>query len=144
MNRKYTIILIITIVAIVAVYSIARGGGQLDLDIEEDSLSVAYEDFAATVEYKDVTAIELVEVEDFGIPISGGSDNSCRWGVWENADWGEYTQYSLTNTNYGVLLRLEGGREFLLSYESGETTVLLSEMLRDMFTANGYEIEYMS
>lgn len=144
MNKKYTIILIITIVAIVAVYSIAGGGGQLDLDIGEDSLSVAYEDFAATVEYKDVTAIELVEVEDFGTPISGGSDRSCRWGLWENSQWGEYTQYSLTSTDRGVLLHLQGGGEFLLSYESGETTVLLSQMLRDMLAANGYEAEYIS
>lgn len=116
----------------------------MDLDVAEHSLSVVYNDFSATVNYKDVTAVELVEVSDFGTPVDGGSDKSCRWGFWESEVWGEYTQYSLISTNSAVLLHLRDGGYFLLSYESGDTTVLLSEMLRDMLTANGYEVEYIS
>ena len=142
MNKKYSLVLLISIVVIVAVYSFAGGGGKMDLDIGEHELSVAYEDFSATVNYEDVTAIELVEVSDFGAPVDGGSDKSCRWGTWKNDTWGEYAQYSLTSTSKGVLLYLRDGY-FLLSYESGESTELLSEMLRDMLTANGYEAEYI-
>ena len=142
MNKKYSLVLLISIVVIVAVYSFAGGGGKMDLDIGEHSLNVVYEDFYTTVKYEDVIAIELVEVSDFGSPVDGGSDKSCRWGTWENEAWGEYSQYTLTGTSRAVLLHMTEGY-FLLSYESGETTELLSEMLRDMLTANGYEAEYI-
>ncbi len=144
MNRKYSIILVISIIVVLAVYHFAGSGGKMDIDIGEHSLSIIYEEFSATVDYKDVAAIELVEVSNYGVPIDGGSDKSFRWGTWENDAWGKYTQYSLTSTSKGILLHLSDGGVFLLSYESGETTVLLSEMLRDMLDANGYEVEYIS
>ncbi len=143
MNRRYGIILIISIVIIVAGYSLVGGGAYTDLDIGEDSLSVSYKDFSATVDYKDVTAIELVEVSDFGEPLGGGSDRACRWGAWENEVWGEYTQYTIAGADNGVLLRIHDGGIFLLSYESRETTVMLGELLYEMLSSHGYEVKYI-
>ncbi len=145
MNKKYSIVLIISIVVIVALYSLAGGGGgKMDLNIGEDSLSVEYGDFTATVEYKDVTAIELVEVSDFGTPVDGGSDKSCRWGLWTNEGWGEYSQYSILSSDNAVLLHLSDGGVFLLSYESGETTLMLAQLLFDMLTEQGYAVDYIA
>lgn len=144
MNKKYSIILIISIVVIVAAYSLMGGGGRTDLDIGEDRLSVSYKDFSFTVDYKYVTTIELVEVSDFGEPLGGGSDKACRWGTWENEVWGEYNQYTIAGTSNAVLLRLHDGGVFLLSYESGETTEMLSELLYEMLSTHGYKAEYIN
>lgn len=144
MNKKYSIILIISIVVIVAAYSLMGGGGRTDLDIGEDRLSVSYKDFSFAVDYKDVTTIELVEVSDFGEPLSGGSDKVCRWGVWESESLGEYSQYTILGTSNAVLLHLRDGGKALLSYESGDTTVMLGQLLFDMLTEHGYNVDYIA
>lgn len=144
MNKKYSIILIISIVVIVLVYSLAGGGGKTELDIGEDSLSVKYGDFSASVDYKDIAAIELLELADFGTSIDGGSDSHFRWGLWENEVWGEYTQYTLVNSSAVVALHLGDGGVFLLAYESDETTVMLAQLLYDMLTEHGYKVDHIS
>ena len=144
MSKKYTIVLFISIIIIVLLYSLLGGGGaQTDLDIGEDALSISYTDFSMSVDYGEVTAIEAVEVRDFGTAFEGGEDKVCRWGVWESEDLGEYSQYTITSSPNVVLLHLSDGGKILLSYESVETTVMLGQLLFDMLTEHGYNVDYI-
>ncbi len=144
MNRKYSFVLLISIAVVVLLYSLmGNGTSKTDLDIGEHSLSVCYKDFSMSVDYGEVTAIETAEVSDFGVAVTGGEDKACRWGVWESEALGEYSQYTIQSTSNAVLLHLRDGGKVLLSYESGETTLMLGELLYDMLTEHGYDVNYI-
>lgn len=145
MSKKYSLILFASIIVIVLLYSLLGGGGdKTELDIGEHSLSIGCESFSTNLDYADISAIEAVEVADFGAPVSGGEGKSCRWGLWENEAWGQYTQHTITETAKAVLLHLRDGSRMLLSYESGESTVTLGRLLFDMLSEHGYEVQFIS
>jgi len=145
MSKKHTIVLFISIIIIILLYSLMGGGGaKTDLDIGEDALSISYKDFSMSIDYDNVTAIEAVELSDFGTAVTGGEDKACRWGVWESESLGEYSQYTILGTSNAILLHLHDGSKALLSYESGDTTVMLAQLLFDMLTEHGYNVDYIA
>jgi len=144
MSKKHTMVLFISIIIIILLYSILDGGGaKTDLDIGEDALSISYKDSSMSVDYGEVIAIEAVQVSDFGTAFEGGEDKVCRWGVWKSEGLGEYSQYTITSSPNAVLLHLSDGGKILLSYESGESTVMLGQLLFDMLTEHGYNVDYI-
>ena len=143
MSKKYTLVLFISIIIIILLYSLSGGGAKTDLDIGEDALSISYKDFGMSIDYDKVRAIETVEVSDFGAAVTGGEDKVCRWGVWESEELGEYSQYTVQSTSNAVLLHLRDGGKILLSYESGKTTLMLGELLYDMLTEHGYDVNFI-
>lgn len=144
MNRKNSFVLLISIVVIVLVYSLWGGGGKTALDIGEHELSIGTDEFEMSLRYEDILSIETLEVEDFGMPLTGGEDRDHRWGSWENHVWGQYSQHTITGTDKALLIRLHDGNELLLSYESEETTQLLGQVLFDMLAEQGYHVDYIA
>jgi len=144
MNRKTSIIFFICCVVIFALFSFFRGSAKNDIIIEDNALSLSYNEFQTKVDYEDIISIGLIKQEDFGQPVEGGSNRSCRWGSWENENLGLYTQYTTMASDYCVMLELKNGELVLLSFEGTESTVILGETLYEMLLEKGYDVKLLA
>lgn len=142
MGRKANYILLVILVVGFAAYNFFGGNTKTVLDFGDDGLAVNYNEFETVLSYSKIEAIELAEVSDFGIAIEGGSNTKYRWGKWENERWGIYSQCTTTNTDYCVVLTLNDGELFILSYQDERTTIDLSEMIHGYLSSHGYDVEW--
>ena len=123
---------IIALVAFFA-FSVLRGGTSMYLDFGEDAAVVtAPEHFSHTVNFDDITNLELVDDFDPGTMIAGGETRKLYWGTWKNDIWGEYTLCASKKIDNALLVTSSNGELLVLNYENEKTTEALLTLFSDL------------
>lgn len=127
-KAKNTIFLILVLVVFFVLTSIFGGTG-MNVDFGEDSLTVSGPGkYSFTVDYDRIANMELVELTDPGVMISGGENRSYYWGSWENEAWGSYTLCASKKTDTALRLTTTDGEYLVFNYQGEETTASILEM----------------
>lgn len=124
--------IILVIVAFFA-FSALRGGTTMYFDFGETAVvATAPEHFSHTVNYDDITNLELVDEFDPGTMISGGETRKLYWGTWKNDIWGEYTLCASKKIDNALLVTSSNGELLVLNYENEKTTEALLTLFSDL------------
>lgn len=131
---------IIILIAICLLPSLAffRDAGSSAFQWEKTQLTLNYPDGATQImEYASITQVEYRESFDFGTPITGSTEDQCKYGLWSNDELGEY--YACCHVDIpGCILFTTSDAYFAVSFESAETTLALYESVSQMLVDQGY------
>lgn len=141
MRKEKISAVVVFLVIIVCMASFFGVGSRLKYDFGDAELHVICKEYQVAITYADVNKLELVDVENYGIAVDGGSDRSYRWGEWENEQWGRYFQCTTVNTDYGISLETNDGTKYFFNYEGDRSTEELYELFRNLLESKGYVIE---
>ena len=83
---------------------------------------------SVSVDYTEMEEILLLENPDYGTPVSGGTENGVREGIWKSDTLGEYTASAEERIAAAVFLRTED-RAYLFNCEAQETTAVIYETI---------------
>lgn len=134
-------IIIIIAICLVPAFAIFRDAGASAFHWQNDRLTLTYPD-NSTIEmlYDDVTAIEYRETFDFGTPVTGGTEDQCKYGLWNNEEFGDYQACCHVDIASCIIFTTSD-THFVISFESPETTLALYESARTTLIDGGYITE---
>ncbi len=127
-------IVMVVIVVGVAIWSSVSGNDDVGLQLGDNFVTIVCPDedkTEFTMNFSDVTSMELVNVSDFGINISGGENRNVRYGVWENEKWGNYELYALTSFNECIVMH-SADAVLVFNTESDEVTADLFTQIQEI------------
>lgn len=131
-------IIIIIAICLVPAFAIFRDAGASAFNWQSDRLTLTYpDDSTSELLYEDITAIEYREVFDFGTPVTGDTEAQCKYGLWNNEEFGDYQACCHVDIASCIVLTTED-THFVISFEARETTFALYESVRTTLIEGGY------
>ena len=131
-------IFILIVLMLAPVFAIFQDAGASAFHWQDDRLTLNYPDNrTAEMLYEDVTAIEYREVFDFGTPVTGGMESKCKFGLWNNEEFGDYQACCHVDIPDCIIFTA-ADTHYVISFESPETTIALYESVRAMLLEKGY------
>ena len=129
--RNCLVLLLFLVIATILMQKLGWTGVVPNFD--EDALTVTGpQKFSFTVDYDQIAALELVELDGYGDLISGGESRTYAWGVRENGAWGRYTLCVAQKTAETVLITTREGERFAFNYQDSQTTQDICEMFEEL------------
>ena len=131
-RAKNTIFMILVLVVFLVGTRIMGGTG-ITPDFGDDALTVnGPQKFSFTVDYDQITDLELVELTDPGTILSGGENRSYSWGSWENDAWGRYTLCAAKKIDTAIRLTTRDGEYLVFNYQDDDTTQSILQMFKEL------------
>lgn len=137
-SRSKNFIWILVVLVAFTGITLVRGGFENNINFGEDSLTLfGPEKYSYTVVYDDITAITLVDLTDLGTgtSVSGDENRNCKWGVYKNDLWNEYTLCISKKIENAIQLTLHNGDVVVFNLESAETTAAILDMFEELLSA---------
>jgi len=124
-NKKYFILTVI-IIAVVAVFFVFISfTGEIDVEYGEDSFKVsATYSGSLTVDYSDITKVELCEGVKAGQKVMGLNSPRLLLGSYKNSEYGIHTRYTYTKCDLAVVLDVSG-KTVVINGETPAETILI-------------------
>ncbi|MBO6040891.1 MAG: hypothetical protein J6P58_06745 [Oscillospiraceae bacterium] len=118
------------------------GRNTLLLSLDNDAVTLSGpESSAYSVPFSSIASMELREDFDPGKPADGGTKNHIRYGLWHNAEFGDYQLFASDRIDTVIVLWTAGGEVLVYNYESVKTTLSYFESFAAFLTEQGYAIE---
>lgn len=136
-KRKNTFFILIILAAVLC-YIISGGSVGISLDFGENSLSIGASGYDWVLPYEQITSLDLMPLPDKGVLLQGIEKSTLCCGTWKNEVWGEYTLCIDPKVEQCIVVTLRDGDEFILNYESGESTRQLHQMFTELLQSKGY------
>lgn len=115
-----------------------RGQTTVNVGFDEDSLTLtAPKEYSLVVDYDQVDTVELVDSFDPGSAVSGDENRGCRWGVWENSNWGQYTMTVSKKIDNAILLTKINGEKVVFNFENETSTASMHQMFTELLAHRG-------
>ncbi|MCD7835009.1 MAG: hypothetical protein LUH00_13660 [Lachnospiraceae bacterium] len=130
-RAKYSSFLIpLLIIIFYTIYQFAGGGEETNFVWSDTSVTVICPDEEEfTVNYADVTSLDLISDADYGICISGKDSGSKYYGTWENDLWGTYSLCIFTSISNCIVIHANDS-VLVFNYESASITESLFEEIQ--------------
>lgn len=122
MVSKKDLIFISLIFVAVIVFSLVTGGNTVEVDFQNDSMSINATGFAFNILYADVEKIELTNLPDFGIMDKGTDTAALKCGNWSNGEYGEYHLCVIPEVDQCIEVTLKDGRVVVFNYKEAKNT----------------------
>lgn len=133
--RYLNLLILVVILIVVPVFS-SLFSKSFSYQFTDSSMTITDPDETEYyISYDSILSMELLECPDWGSCISGGSNNSYCWGVWENSEWGQYILCAYTEPTVCILIRTDS-QTVALNYETDEVTQGLLASLTEAVEAN--------
>ena len=122
--QKFSLIFLaaVLILSFIPGVSFFSGSNSAMISFEEDGISFQYpDDSSEYVAYDAITGIELLDKFSYGSCISGGTEKSCSYGLWENDELGEYHLCCNDKLTMAIKITTDSGI-YVMNYESDDVT----------------------
>ena len=117
------LVIILLLIAIVTIRSVMGGDSNTAFTLQEDRLTLSGPgDFMVSFEFVNVASLEFRETFDRGSCISGESGKTYSYGVWENAEFGQYTLHALTKVSACIVVTETDGGVNVFNVDNAKTT----------------------
>ena len=118
------------------------GRNTLLLSLDNDAVTLSGpENSAYSVPFSSIASMELRVDFDPGEPVDGRTKNHIRYGLWHNAEFGDYQLFTSEKIEPVIVLRTADGEVLVYNYESDKTTRSYSESFATFLIEQGYAIE---
>ncbi len=118
------------------------GRNTLLLSLDNDAVTLSGpENSAYSVPFSSIASMELREDFDPGEPVDGGTKNHIRYGLWHNAEFGDYQLFASGRIDTVIVLQAAGGEVLVYNYESEQTTRSHYESFLVFLRQQGYELQ---
>lgn len=136
-KSKALVNILVFIVAFFLLSSL-RGQTMVNVSFDDDTLTLtAPKDYSLVIEYDQVETVDLVDSFDPGTVISGDENRSCRWGTWENSDWGQYTLAVSKKIDNVILLTTATDERIAFNFENETSTAAMHQMFTELLAHRG-------
>jgi hypothetical protein len=126
------LVIVLALVVIVIIRSVVNGGSDAVFSLQEDRLTLGGPgDFTASFAFADVASLEFRENFDRGSCVSGESGKTYTYGVWENAEFGQYTLHVLTKVSDCIVVTQRDGSVIVFNVDSAQTTQEFADSLTE-------------
>ncbi|MCD7812742.1 MAG: hypothetical protein LUH20_01585 [Lachnospiraceae bacterium] len=130
LTKYRSLLLPLLIIIIYTIYQFVGGGAAADFAWSETSVTVICPDETEfTIDYADVTSLELCTDANYGTCISGNDSGSAYYGTWENDLWGTYSLCVTQSIGNCIVMQTDDAT-FVINYESEEITSALFEEIQ--------------
>jgi len=121
-NKRYILNFMVFIIALIIISSLIHEKN-LSLIIKDESIQLSFEtEEEITINDKDIISIEYTDTFDQGSMVSGTVDDSILYGIWKNAEYGEYKlAINEKIDSYIVVTTTED--TYVFNYENEDTTI---------------------
>ena len=134
-KRALTVLLVLILAF--AFYGVF-GRNTLQLSLEGSTVTLSGpEGSSFSVPQSEIASMELRESFEFGTATDGGVKNHIRYGLWTNAEFGEYRLFTSEKIAPVIVLTTREGETLVFNYESENTTRNYFESFTDYLRQSG-------
>lgn len=119
---KKDLIFGLIILTLVIVISIFRPSKNVKAVFDETSVDIKSTQFSMNIPYDMVESLELTDLPELGENLDGYNNQVIQTGLWKNDTWGEYQSCLDLACETCIVVRLNDGRIFVISFRNTEET----------------------
>lgn len=140
-QRRSLLIAAVIFVGVTA-FSLFRSGEPMELAFRDDEMTITGPEgapFAVAIPYQDIRSVSESKAPDPGVCLEGLDTERCRFGVWRNDAYGDYTLCASPHISSYIVLKTADG-VVAFNYENDDSTHHLYLALVDLLRDHGLEV----